>query len=753
MERIILARNSGFCYGVKRAVDRTEELIEENRCGKSCSASEQNKTTNERTESTRNIFTYGSLIHNEIVVNRLREAGVVSCEDIDSIPRGSILVIRSHGVPEAVYKEAEAAGIIIEDVTCPFVARIHDIVRQESEAGKQIIIVGDETHPEVKGIIGWCRGDYICAKNAEELKTKLLLQKNPSRDHSKNKSNTCVEGEAEGLSENLPKLFPRNEAGAAERKAGTAENSGQKPLSTTIENTSTSWEISPIAIVAQTTIKTEDFLEAVDYMKRINPQVSDFNTICSATRERQKGCEETSVESDLMLVIGSRNSSNTMKLLDIAKKNCKKSYLIEILQDLPLKEIEKCGTIGVAAGASAPECIIKEVISTMSELITENIQENMGMAEYMDAIEKSLRLPGRGEIVTGTIFSVNDRQIVVDLGHKKDGIVPKDEVSLEPGQSLKDAFNVGDEIEAKVLKTKDDDGNILLSLKKLEVNAQWKEVNDALEDKTLVTVKVTNKVKGGVIAAYKEVSGFIPLSQLSDKFTEDVDAFIGQEIPVRVIQTNPKRNRAVFSHRVVILEEKAKKTEAFWNSIEIGDIVDGTVKRFTDYGAFVDIGGVDGLLHISEISWGKIRKPQDVLELEQPIKVKILSMNKEKGKISLGLKQTIPEPWANIDSKYQVGDIIVGKVVQLKEYGAFIEIEPGLDGLVHISEIAYKRVASPADELEIGQNVNAKILDIDADKKRISLSIKETIEKPLVSEDEAEEAPAEEAQAEAPAEE
>jgi 4-hydroxy-3-methylbut-2-enyl diphosphate reductase len=449
-----------------------------------------------------------------------------------------------------------------------------------------------------------------------------------------------------------------------------------------------------------------------------------------------------------MLVIGSRTSSNTMKLYEIAGKNCKKTYLIETIEDLPLNEVEKCGTIGIAAGASAPECIIKEVIATMSEFITENGLEQNEMLAYMEDIEKALRLPGRGEIVTGDIIAVSDREIVVNLGCKKDGIIPKDEVTLEPGQKLSDVFKAGEQIEAKVVKTKDDDGNILLSKKKLEVNEHWNEVNEALDNKTVVNAKVTGKVKGGVIATFKEVSGFIPLSQLSDKFTEEVDEFIGKTIPVKVIQTNPKRNRAVFSHRAVLMEEKAKKTEAFWNSIEVDDIVDGVVKRFTDYGAFVDIGGVDGLLHISEISWGKIKKPQDVLELEQQVKVKILSMNKEKGKISLGLKQTQPEPWENIESKYQVGDIIEGKVVQLKDYGAFIEIEPGLDGLVHISEIAYKRVANPANEIEIGQTVNAKILDIDTEKKRISLSIKETLEKPVAEEAPVEEAPAEEAPAE-----
>lgn len=668
------AENAGFCFGVKRAVDMARQTAEESR------------TTG------RSVMTLGPLIHNEMVVEELRAAGAVPAESLEQVPEGTLLIIRSHGVGKTVYEEAQRRGIEILDATCPFVKKIHEIVREADEEGKNIVIIGDRAHPEVQGIMGWCSD------------AKVIGQ--PELDR-------MTTGQIEGP---LPE---------------------------------------EVTMVAQTTARRETLQAAAKWFEEQGIRVDLRDTICGATKSRQDSCRETARCSDVMLVIGSRSSSNTKKLFEIAREECSRTFLIETIQelrDLPLNEIEKFDTIGVAAGASAPECIIKEVIATMSEFITENNQEQNEMLAYMEDIEKSLRLPGRGEIVTGEIISVSDKEIVVNLGCKKDGIIPKDEVSLEPDQKLTDVFKAGDEIEAKVLKTKDDDGNILLSKKKLEVNEHWNEVNEAYENKTEVEVKVTNKVKGGVIAVYKEVSGFIPLSQLSDKFTENVDEFIGQTLPVKVIQTNPKRNRAVFSHRAVLMEEKAKKTEEFWNSIEVGDVVDGVVKRFTDYGAFVDIGGVDGLLHISEISWGKIKKPQDVLELEQQIKVKILSMNREKGKISLGLKQTTPEPWENIDSKYQVGDVIEGKVVQLKEYGAFIEIEPGLDGLVHISEIAFKRVQSPANELEIGQIVNAKILDIDTEKRRISLSIKETLDRDA---EKAEAAAPEEAEAaeEAPAEE
>ena len=440
------------------------------------------------------------------------------------------------------------------------------------------------------------------------------------------------------------------------------------------------------------------------------------NTICSATKNRQDSCIELAKKSDIMVIIGSKNSSNTQKLYNVSKKHCIKTYFVENIEDLPLKQIEKCNKIGITAGASTPERIIEEVISIMCEITKET---NL-MNDYMDEIEKSLRLPRGGEIVNGKVHQVTENEVIVNLGCKKDGIIPKEEVSLEEGQKLSDV------VQAKVIKTDDGDGGILLSKKKLEVNEHWNEIINAFENKELVTVKITRAVNGGVIGAYKEVTGFIPLSQLSDKYVEDPAEFIGQEMEVKITRVDQRRGKIVFSRRAVLNEEKEKKLAEIWANIHVDDIVEGKVMRFTDYGAFVDIGGIDGLLHISEISWGKLRHPQEVLQIGDTVKVKVLSMNEEKGKISLGLKQTMPEPWSVIDEKYEVGQVVTGKVVQIKEYGAFVELEPGLDGLVHISEIAHKRVNDINEELTIGQEVSAKILDIDKDKKRISLSIKAT---------------------------
>ena len=278
----------------------------------------------------------------------------------------------------------------------------------------------------------------------------------------------------------------------------------------------------------------------------------------------------------------------------------------------------------------------------------------------------------------------------------------------------------------------------------LEVNEHWAEILEAYENKSIINVKVVRKVNGGVIGAYKEVSGFIPLSQISDKYVENPEEFIGQELAVKVTKVDQKRGRAVFSHKLILLEEKEQKKKEAWERLHVDDVVEGTVMRFTDYGAFVDLGGIDGLLHISEISWGKLKHPQEVLQIGDRVQVKILSMNDEKGKISLGLKQTTPEPWSVIDEKYWIGQVVTGKVVQLKEYGAFVELEPGLDGLVHISEVDNKRVTDIADELTVGQTVNAKILDIDTERKRISLSIKQALETPEAEEAEEVEAEDEE---------
>lgn len=635
--KIIRAKHSGFCFGVKRAIQKTLESIENNE------------------NNSGNIFTCGQLIHNASVTDELARKGVNIIPSPDEAGINDTIIVRSHGEPKAFYKAAEKNGVKIVDATCPFVSKIHQLVSDAHNQGKNIIIVGDKNHPEVIGINGWC-DDTACIFNS-------------SKD---------------------AETFNKDSA----------------------------------FLVSQTTLKKETLEEVIAALTKEGVILEVQNTICNATHQRQKSAADLAEKVDAMIVIGGRNSSNTQKLYEICKKKQNNCFFIEDIGDLPLKELEKYNTIGIAAGASTPERVIKEVISTMSENIT---NENISMADIMDEIDASLALPRTGAIITGKVDQVNENDIIINMGCKKDGILTSNEVSLEEGQTLSDLFKVGDEVTAKVIKTDDNDGGILLSKKRLEVNEHWNEINEALENKTTIDVKVVRPVKGGVIAAYKEVSGFIPLSQLSNKFVESADEFIGQVLSVKVTRVDQRRNRAVFSHKAILVEERQKQIDEIWETLNINDIVEGTVMRFTDYGAFIDLGGIDGLLHISEISWGKLKHPSEVLEIGQTVNVRILSMNKEKGKISLGLKQTTPEPWSVIDDNYSVGQIVAGKVVQLKEYGAFVELEPGLDGLVHISEVANKRVANINEELTIGQEVKAKILDIDTERKRISLSIKDAL--------------------------
>ena len=653
---ILTAANSGFCFGVKQAIEKTEEEVRRKA----------------ESSSPGRIYTWGPLIHNKTVTDGLKEKGVSILDSLENVKPEDVIIVRSHGETKEFFEKARARNCKIIDATCPFVKKIQQLAEKAHRKGKQVVIVGDRLHPEVKGINGWCDNSAITVNSVEDAEGVL-------ENHNRN-------------------LF---------------------------------------FLVAQTTIKKELLDAVIRVFETNNVHVEVNNTICNATALRQKSCAELAEICDAMLIIGGRESSNTGKLFEISEKKCKKTFFVEKIEDLPLHQIAKCNKIGIAAGASTPECVIKEVIATMSEKKEMSMEELLATEAY--DLDGAMRLPRLNEVVNGTVHQVTENGIIVDMGCKKDGIIPKEEVTLEGDQKLTDLFKAGDEIQAKVVKTDDGEGVITLSKKKLEVNEHWNEINEALENKTTITVKVLRQVNGGVIAAYKEVSGFIPLSQLSDKYVENADEFIGKELPVKVTRVDLKRGRTVFSHKAILDEEKKKQIEAVWNSLNVGDVVEGTVMRFTDYGAFVDLGGIDGLLHISEISWGKLKHPQEVLQIGDRVKVKILSMNEEKGKISLGLKQTTPEPWSVIEEKYQVGQVVTGKVVQIKEYGAFVELEPGLDGLVHISEVAHKRVNDIAEELTLGQTVEAKILEIDTERKRISLSIKRTVEAPAEEAEAAEE--------------
>ena len=655
---LFAAEHMGFCFGVKNAVEMARRALSEGR-GSRC------------------VCSCGSIIHNERVMAGLSKQGLKVIGDLESAPEGAVLLVRSHGEGRDFFARAEERGLRVINATCPKVERIQKLAEEADKNGDLVVIVGDESHPEVRGINGWCGGRAVIIGD-------------------------------ETAAESIAADIGRGDRG--------------------------------VVLMAQTTFDESRFSMIVNIItgnghEPANHRIKVMNTICEATRNRQRSAAKLAEKVDAMIVVGDKNSSNSGKLFDIVRKTCKKTFFIENSSDIPLKDIVNCNKIGITAGASTPEQIIKEVISRMREIKNEGNETNP-MHEFMDEIDKSLRLPRNGEIITGEVIQVTEKDVIVNIGCKKDGVIPRNEVTLEPDQTLLDLFKEGDEVQAKVLKNDDGDGNILLSKKRVVISEHWEDINAALEEKSNIEVTVVKDVNGGVIASFHEISGFIPVSQLSDRFVETTEEFIGKTFLAKVMRVDQKRNKVVFSHKAVLNEERLKRMHEVWDTLNVGDIIDGKIMRFTEYGAFVDIGGIDGLLHISEISWGKLRHPEEVLSIDQEIKVKILSMNKDKEKISLGYKQNLPEPWSIINEKYQVGQMITGKAVQLKEYGVFVELEPGLDGLVHISEVSHTRINNIAEEIKVGQDVTAKILEIDKDRKRISLSIKESMEKPEGTDDE-----------------
>ena len=584
------------------------------------------------------------------------------------------LLIRSHGVGKALYDEAEAKGLKILDGTCPFVKKIHDIVHDKLAEGLGIIVVGDGTHPEVIGINGWCENAAVILEDEEAAKTKEIPEKEK------------------------------------------------------------------YAVVVQTTFRQAKFDKILEILQDRGVNMEVHNTICSATEKRQTEAEELSKTVDKMIVIGGKNSSNTQKLVEICAKNCGNTVHIETICDLVLNNFGKDDKIGITAGASTPPAIIKEVVVTMSEAL-ENAVQNLGGSEeatFEQMLEESLVTLHTGDVVKGTVIQVVNEEVSVNLGFKSDGIIARGEFSSDPTVIPSKTVQPGDEIEVFVVRVNDGDGNVMLSRKRIEAQKGIEEIEAAYNDKAVVTGTVTNVVKGGLIAVVNGVNVFIPSSQVSNRFIEDLSVFNGQELEFNIIEVDRVKRRFIGGRKALVEQEIAAKRAALFETIQAGSRVNGTVSRLTDFGAFVDLGGVDGLIHISEMSWGRISNPKEVLKEGQEVEVFVLDVDKEKGKISLSLKDADKNPWKLAAEKYAVGSIVEGKVVRMVPFGAFVELEPGVDGLVHISQIANKHVVKPEDELKVGEIINVKVLEVNPEQKKISLS-KRQADAPV------EEAPAEEA--------
>ena len=628
-----LAKSAGFCFGVKRAVDCVYKKLEEG-----------------------SICTYGPIIHNKQVTEDLESRGVRVIEDIDEA-EGCEVIIRSHGVPPHIYGQLAEKGIAYTDCTCPFVKKIHKIVKKSFyDEHRCIIIIGNGMHPEVIGINGWCNNTAVIINSAEEA----------------------------------------------------AAFKPDKKLK---------W-----ALVVQTTFQTDVFNEILSVLGDGFDDLKLYNTICSATAERQKEAVEIAKSVDHMIILGDNKSSNTRKLYEISKKYCQNTHLCESICDLRLNISSKNVTIGITAGASTPPVIIKEAVNAMSET----------NKDFMEMVDETLVSLHTGQVVKGKVISVSDTGVVnVDLGYKSDGTIARSEFSDDPNVDPAEVVKPGDEINVFVIRVNDGEGNVQLSKKKVDAVKGYDEIEAAYNEKKPVTGKVIETVKGGLMVLVNGIRVFVPSSQVSNRYVEDLSSFVGNEYEFEILEYNTEkaRPRIVAGRKALVQREIEEKRKKIFESIKEGDKLNGTVSRIVDFGAFVDLGGVDGLIHISEMSWGRVRKVSDVLKEGQEVTVTVLGADAAKGKISLSLKDADQDPWKNAETKYAVGNIVTGKVVRMTSFGAFIELEDGVDGLVHISQIANKHVEKPEDELTIGQEINAKVTELDLEGKKISLSIKELLPK------------------------
>ena len=640
-----VAKTAGFCFGVKRAV----ELVEQ------------------QAALGKKVYTYGPIIHNEEVTEELAKKGVQIVsdrEEWDAAEKGT-LIIRSHGVSKKEFEEMQASGHEILDATCPFVKKIHRIVEEQSNNGRQIIVIGTESHPEVQGIIGWCNGPVLVVEKPED---------------------------AEKLE----------------------ENPGKK-----------------VCVVAQTTFNSKKFQDLVEIIEKKRYDILVLSTICSATEERQKETRLLAQESEAMIVIGGLHSSNTRKLYEISKQQCVNTYFIQKLSDLDLRLFKSFRSVGITAGASTPNNIIEEVHTSMSDLSFEQL------------LEESFKTIHNGEVVEGTVIRVKEDEIVLNIGYKADGIITRSEYTNTPNVDLTEIVKEGDKMQAKVLKVNDGEGQVLLTYKRLAAEKGSKRLEEAFNNKEVLTATVSAVLDGGLSVVVDETRVFIPASLVSDSYEKDLSKYKDQEIEFVISEFNPKRRRIIGDRKQLLVAKKAELQKELFAKIQVGDVVEGTVKNVTDFGVFIDLGGVDGLLHISEMSWGRVENPKKVFKAGDAVRAFIKDIAGEK--VALSLKFADQNPWANAEEDFAVGNVVTGKVARMTDFGAFIELVPGVDALLHVSQISRNHVEKPADVLKIGQEVTAKIVDFNVADKKISLSVK-ALEAPVQEEAPAEEAPVEDAE-------
>lgn len=626
-----------------------------------------------RAESTGPLFTLGPLIHNPQVVKFLAGKGIQVIEDLAAAKEGT-LIIRSHGVEPKVLAAAQELGLKVMDATCPFVRRAQQLAKDLTEEGYTVVVVGDKNHPEVIGIVGWTGGRARVVENPEEAAR-------------------------------LPE-YPR---------LGVIAQTTQ-PLS--------NFKAVVEALKSRDRIAGEQGQEPVENGR--GAEVRAFETICHAVAERQQAALELARQVEVMVVVGGYKSANTQKLTRICLETGTPTYHIETADQLKPEWFAGVGVAGLTAGASTPDWIIEEVERRMNEL-GENAQEEMQAAEV-----KTLR---GGEIVKGVVVEINPGEVLVDVGAKSEGVIPLRELSCCEITSPHEVVSVGDEIDVWVVKAEDSEGRIILSKVRADAKKAWEKLQAAYESQTPVEGTVREVVKGGLIVNLG-VRAFLPASLVERGYVEDLSKYVGQQINCKIIEFDRARKKVVLSRKAVLEEEYRQQRKETLASLEEGAVVKGVVRRLTSFGAFVDIGGIDGLLHVSEISWHRVNHPGEVLNVGDEVEVKVIKVDWENERVSLSRKQVIPNPWDAVAEKYPVNSLVEAKVMRLVPFGAFVELEPGVEGLIHISHFADWHVTRPEDVLTEGEKVTVRVLSVDPAGRRIRLSLKEAVREGYGLEDE-----------------
>lgn len=622
------------------------------------------KMVYEELEKGTRVATLGPIIHNQDVVDDMTAKGARIISSVDELEEGETVVIRSHGVDREVYRQIEAKGNRMLDATCPFVSRIHHIVSEKTKEGYFILIAGDKDHPEVQGIVGHCDQNYLVFKDNVELSDFF---------------------------ENSYKKF------------------GKK-----------------LAFVEQTTYNIVVWEKCLNVIPKNDPDIFIADTICSATDARQSDAAELAKSSDIMIVVGGRHSSNTVKLYEVCSRYCK-TYHIENSDELHSLNLPDAERIGITAGASTPAYIIKEVQTKMTE--NENLTANMDEdIDFAQALDESFKKIHTGEKVKGTVVAVNNTEAIVDLGTKHTGYVALDDLTDDSTKKPSDIVSVGDEIDLIVIKVNDAEGTVALSKRKVDEQAGYENILKAKEEGTVLEGVVQHVVNKGVTLTVQGVRVFIPASLTGLPRGAELEQLLKQKVEFIVIEVTEGRKRAVGSIKAVQNAKKAEAQAKFWETAKVGDVFTGKVKSLTSFGAFVDLGGIDGMVHISELSWKRIKHPSEVVSVGDTLEVYIKDLDREANRISLGFKKAEDNPWEIFKANYKVGDVVKATIVSITKFGAFAQIIDGVDGLIHISQIADRKVEDVKDVLSVGDVVDVKIIDIDTESKRISISIRALLE-------------------------